>query len=207
VAFNLWYNLGVNVMVSARMRYRIFTRDNFTCQYCGRSVADDENIKLEVEHVKPQSRGGTDAFNNLVTACFACNRGKHADDPVLFTMNHIKPKTKQNKKTNFNFNDYKNYEDFLTKTGFTLDEGIKFLDKELDKLRKNPGIKKEKTKYDDWTTEDLIAECKRRGILEKKDVQQKAIAIMDKHNPDFDNLTFEQKRNVMVEMGILELKP
>ena len=89
-------------MVSARMRYKIFTRDNFTCQYCGQNAADDETIKLEVEHVIPHSKGGTDAFNNLVTSCFKCNRGKHADSPILFTNNHVKPKEQiKNKKTNY----------------------------------------------------------------------------------------------------------
>lgn len=46
-------------------------RDKCICQYCGRF---DE--KGEVDHVLPLSRGGTDAFTNLVWACRPCNRSK-----------------------------------------------------------------------------------------------------------------------------------
>ena len=31
---------------------------------------------LEVDHVEPASKGGTDSIDNLVTACKRCNRGK-----------------------------------------------------------------------------------------------------------------------------------
>jgi 5-methylcytosine-specific restriction endonuclease McrA len=33
---------------------------------------------LEIDHVVPKSRGGTDAESNLVAACEDCNRGKGA---------------------------------------------------------------------------------------------------------------------------------
>lgn len=54
-------------------RYRILERDNFTCQYCGRSAPD---VVLNVDHRVPRSEGGTDEDGNLVTACQACNIGK-----------------------------------------------------------------------------------------------------------------------------------
>lgn len=53
------------------IRSRIFKRDNYTCQYCG-----EHGKKLECDHVIPVSRGGSHADENLVTACFACNRSK-----------------------------------------------------------------------------------------------------------------------------------
>ena len=34
------------------------------------------DVELEVDHVIPISRGGTDDISNLKTACFKCNRGK-----------------------------------------------------------------------------------------------------------------------------------
>ena len=55
------------------IRFEVFKRDKFTCQYCG--VSAPEAI-LEVDHIKPVSRGGTNDVMNLVTACRACNRGK-----------------------------------------------------------------------------------------------------------------------------------
>jgi hypothetical protein len=59
--------------ISARLRFRIFTRDNFACQYCGRRAPD---VELHVDHREPRSRGGTNNPTNLVTACVDCNLGK-----------------------------------------------------------------------------------------------------------------------------------
>ncbi|MFZ4539843.1 HNH endonuclease, partial [Propionivibrio sp.] len=53
------------------IRSRIFNRDDYTCRYCG-----ERGKKLECDHVIPVSRGGVHTDDNLVTACFACNRSK-----------------------------------------------------------------------------------------------------------------------------------
>ena len=55
-------------------RFRILQRDNFRCQYCGRTAKDD--IKLEIDHITPICRGGTSDDSNLITACMPCNRSK-----------------------------------------------------------------------------------------------------------------------------------
>lgn len=59
--------------LSTRRRYEILERDDFTCQYCGRSAPD---VPLEVEHIHPVSRGGGNEAWNLLTACWECNSGK-----------------------------------------------------------------------------------------------------------------------------------
>lgn len=59
--------------ISKKMRFEVFKRDKFTCQYCGKSAPD---VVLEVDHIKPVSKGGSNNILNLVTACFECNRGK-----------------------------------------------------------------------------------------------------------------------------------
>jgi len=41
------------------------------CAYCG-----IENVPLEVDHIVPKSRGGTDKVSNLTIACKKCNRKK-----------------------------------------------------------------------------------------------------------------------------------
>lgn len=56
-----------------KFRFEIFKRDKFTCQYCGRRPPD---VVLNVEHILPLSRGGTDDALNLTTACWECNIGK-----------------------------------------------------------------------------------------------------------------------------------
>lgn len=55
----------------AALRNEIFKRDDYTCRYCG-----ERGKRLECDHVFPVSRGGTHAVENLVTACFVCNRSK-----------------------------------------------------------------------------------------------------------------------------------
>lgn len=59
--------------ISKKTRFEIFKRDSFTCQYCGRKAP---NVVLEIDHVEPISKGGTDDILNLVTSCKDCNRGK-----------------------------------------------------------------------------------------------------------------------------------
>ncbi len=56
-----------------KIRFEVFKRDSFTCQYCGAKAPD---VVLEVDHIVPVSEGGTDELLNLVTACKACNAGK-----------------------------------------------------------------------------------------------------------------------------------
>ena len=58
-----------------KLRFEVFQRDNFTCQYCGRNVLED-GVKLEVDHLNPKSKGGLFEMDNLVTACKECNQGK-----------------------------------------------------------------------------------------------------------------------------------
>jgi len=55
-------------------RFSILQRDNFRCQYCGKTAQDD--VKLEVDHIMPLCKGGLDEDSNLITACFECNRSK-----------------------------------------------------------------------------------------------------------------------------------
>ena len=41
------------------------------CAYCG-----VENVPLQVEHIKPKSKGGSNRFSNLTKSCQCCNRVK-----------------------------------------------------------------------------------------------------------------------------------
>ena len=59
--------------LSKSVRFEVFKRDSFTCQYCGKSAPD---VVLEVDHIIPVAKGGDNDLSNLITACFDCNRGK-----------------------------------------------------------------------------------------------------------------------------------
>jgi len=61
--------------ISKKLRFEVFKRDSFTCQYCGQQAP---NVILHVDHVRPVSDGGSTDILNLITACIACNAGKGA---------------------------------------------------------------------------------------------------------------------------------
>jgi len=58
----------------SKLRMKILSRDNFTCQYCGAQVEDAR--AFEIDHIRPKSKGGSDEEYNLITACEGCNQGK-----------------------------------------------------------------------------------------------------------------------------------
>jgi hypothetical protein len=58
-----------------RFNHKLFTRDRFTCAYCGGQYGPHE---LEREHILPFSRGGKDSWMNVVASCRDCNRRKSA---------------------------------------------------------------------------------------------------------------------------------
>ena len=59
--------------VPKRVRFEVFKRDSFKCQYCGVSAPD---VLLQIDHIKPVADGGNNDITNLVTACASCNSGK-----------------------------------------------------------------------------------------------------------------------------------
>lgn len=61
--------------ISKRVRFNIFKRDRFTCQYCG---AHPPGVLLHIDHIHPVAEGGTNDDDNLITACEPCNLGKGA---------------------------------------------------------------------------------------------------------------------------------
>lgn len=61
--------------LSKKMRFDVFKRDGFQCQYCG---STPPSVVLEVDHIHPVSKGGKNRVDNLLTSCFDCNRGKGA---------------------------------------------------------------------------------------------------------------------------------
>jgi 5-methylcytosine-specific restriction endonuclease McrA len=57
-------------------RLEVFNRDRYACQYCGR-----EDRQLTLDHIIPRYRGGEHTWENVVSACAACNRRKAGRTP------------------------------------------------------------------------------------------------------------------------------
>lgn len=57
---------------------KLFARDRHVCAYCGGLFRSDH---LTREHIRPTSRGGEDAWMNVITACRACNGRKGSRTP------------------------------------------------------------------------------------------------------------------------------
>lgn len=55
---------------STKIRSEIYDRDGNACLYCGAGEP------LELDHVVPLARGGSDVVTNLQTLCRPCNRKK-----------------------------------------------------------------------------------------------------------------------------------
>lgn len=61
--------------IKKSVRFEVFKRDNFTCQYCGQSAPD---VVLHLDHINPVAGGGGNEIINLITSCQPCNSGKGA---------------------------------------------------------------------------------------------------------------------------------
>ena len=70
--------------IPKKVRFEVFKRDRFTCQYCGAKAPD---AILHVDHIRPVAEGGDNNILNLVTACRDCNLGKGkrllSDDAIV----------------------------------------------------------------------------------------------------------------------------
>lgn len=51
-------------------RTNLLIRDNFTCQYCDKTLNSHD---LTIDHVIPRVKGGKTRWDNVVCACYVCN--------------------------------------------------------------------------------------------------------------------------------------
>jgi len=55
------------------LRNKVLDRDGWRCQDCGSAKM------LEVHHLRPRSKLGHDASDNLITLCVDCHRRRHGN--------------------------------------------------------------------------------------------------------------------------------
>lgn len=76
-----WSRGAINIEpVGESLRYEILKRDQI-CQLCGATKRDR---MLEVDHIVPRSKGGTNEPSNLQVLCSRCNRAKSNRDSTDF---------------------------------------------------------------------------------------------------------------------------
>jgi hypothetical protein len=103
-------NRGVN----KRIRFDVFERDNYTCQICGRTPADEnpiypeKMIKLHVGHILAHkgtaSKKETLDTADFITMCSVCNEGaKNKNITVVTLLDRVKKSDIDTKKEIFEY--------------------------------------------------------------------------------------------------------
>jgi len=67
--------------LSGSTRYNVLTRAKHRCELCGISA---DAKPLDVDHIVPRSKGGSDDESNLQALCYTCNRAKNNKDDTDF---------------------------------------------------------------------------------------------------------------------------
>ena len=67
--------------ISGSIRYNILKDAKFRCELCGISA---DTKALEVDHIMPRNKGGSDEINNLQALCYSCNAMKRDKDSTDF---------------------------------------------------------------------------------------------------------------------------
>ena len=174
--------------LSPKTRFEVFKRDKFICQYCGSTLPGST---LEVDHIKPVSKGGTNELLNLVTSCWDCNRGK--TDKTLDDNSAITKK--------------KNQLNLLQENREQMEMMLEWSDglQEIDSVRNQELVKRINAKmHPRFVSEDFE---KRFANITKKHILHdvlKAIEIASNKYLQFDvdgNVTKESAENFVKKIG------
>ena len=57
-----------------------YIKDKYQCVYCDKDLTErfDDWMSIQVDHLIPLSKGGSDKLDNRVTSCNICNSIKHS---------------------------------------------------------------------------------------------------------------------------------
>lgn len=61
--------------ITKRMREYLYRKMQGRCAYCGQKIDISE---MQIDHILPVSRGGSDNIDNLICSCQSCNHYKRA---------------------------------------------------------------------------------------------------------------------------------
>ena len=78
-------------------RSKVYKRDNYACQNCGRTGGPHGNAELHAHHIVPKSKGGTHKTSNLKTLCKGCHDAIHGNKSAPTAKSNSNGNTKPNK--------------------------------------------------------------------------------------------------------------
>ena len=67
--------------ISGNVRYKVLSQAKYHCELCG--ISADQKA-LDVDHIVPRNKGGSDDISNLQALCYSCNRMKRDTDDADF---------------------------------------------------------------------------------------------------------------------------
>lgn len=88
IRLRAYVNVRRRRQVAGMKRMRIFIRDKYRCQYCGKRKSAGE---LTLDHITPRAQSGRSTPENLATACFDCNNRKGNRTPEAARMPLLTP--------------------------------------------------------------------------------------------------------------------
>ena len=78
LAYRKWGYAKEELYQQENFKQATKARDDYKCQCCGK-----KNCRLEVHHLLPRSRGGSDKLANLLTLCTDCHSLAHSSEEQL----------------------------------------------------------------------------------------------------------------------------
>ena len=80
---------GSSSWISKTRRLACYTRDHFTCVYCGKALHNCKPVEMGLDHLEDLVIGGghkgaNHASTNLVTCCRTCNSSRGNTDLATF---------------------------------------------------------------------------------------------------------------------------
>lgn len=78
LAYHKWDYAKGELYQQENFKQAAKARDDYKCQCCGK-----KNCRLEVHHLLPRSRGGSDKLANLITLCSDCHYLAHSSEEQL----------------------------------------------------------------------------------------------------------------------------
>ena len=74
--------LALKQHIPLNLRRRVIERDGIHCVYCDDDLS---NAEIHMDHVIPESQGGSTTYNNLQVTCRKCNLAKGVLTETEFT--------------------------------------------------------------------------------------------------------------------------